>query len=507
MNQQLLRLVVLNDRVVWELFKCDLEGNRQPLDGSDQYGVPLEREELARNVKTIALLAELQQLVADMRRSAKWDGNVIDGVAYRVVEALGEHLYRFLFRGELPQKLNHALAATIDGMLRIELEFQGEAEEKYAGWPWEYLRSPREQGVKGSGQFLALCAQLVLNRRLSIKGEAAGLKTGRPLVLLVVAGPPGRALGEFGVVQADKVVRTLQDLRDAKVIDLIELVEPEFAFDPNWKPTACWEAFKEAVALRRPDVIHFIGHGRRVYEENERSEHSELVFVGVGCQPDPRRDTDFVQAVGKDSNLKLVFLQACESGVRGPHASATSVGQLLAHHGIPAVVAMQAKIENIVANDFAEAFYKALREHKPVDLAVREGREAIQNVSEALKLAFGVPVLYLRSYEALISPTPSVKAGAGAASAQASATVPLRPFETCPRCGSSDITQACADCGLRVVCAKDGCGTPLIRDPNAPRAHPMKRFCKTCGTENPQPTWAVPTAAGSDSVEPGRPRV
>jgi hypothetical protein len=486
MNQQLLRLVVLNDRVIWEVCKCELEGNRQPLDGSDQSGVSLDREELT--IKTITLLADLQQLVADMRRSAKWDAKVIDSVAHRVVEMLGEHLYRFLFRGELPQKLNTALNATVDGMLRIELEFQGDAEERYACWPWEYLRSPREQGVKGSGQFLALCAQLVLNRHLSIKGEAAGMKTGRPpLVLLVVAGPPKHALGDFGIVQADKVVLTLRELHAAKVIDLIELVEPEFELSPDWRPTASWEAFKAAVASKKPDVIHFIGHGRRVYDENERSEHSELIFVGPGCNPQPQRDTEFVQAVAKISNLKLVVLQACETGVRGPYASATSVGQLLAHHGIPAVVAMQTKVENIVANDFAEAFYKALREHKPIDVAVREGREAIQNVPDPLKLAFGVPVLYLRSYEAMTSPTPTAKSTEGMPTSQAQLNVPSRPFETCPRCSSSYIARVCEDCQLRVVCA---CGTPLVCDSTAERSSPMRPFCSSCGRKIVQQEWS-----------------
>jgi len=509
MNQLLLKLTILKDRLRWEIFKCGDENSQTKIDYSDEKGIPLDRDELRD--QTIALLTDLQQLVADLRRSAKWDIGVTDAVAGRVVEALGEHLYRFLFRGELLQKLNNSIRDTTKGVLRIELEFQGDALKDYGSWPWEYLRSPMEQGVEGSGEFLALRTQLVLNRRLFLPGQAE-LKTTRPIVLLVVAGPPGKGLSdEFGVVQAEKVVTTLRELDTAGVIDLVDLVEPKFESSDQWKPTASWEAFKAAVRdeTRQPDAIHFIGHGQRVYDGNERKGHSELIFVGPGCTPDPRRDTEFVQAVGK--GRKLVFLQACESGVPGPYASATSVGQLLAHHGIPAVVAMQTKIENIVANEFAAAFYTALSQHKPVDWAVREGREAIQAVSGTLKLAFGVPVLYLRSYEALISPVAADKVARTAAAAVTAANVPQpgsrppmpkpAPFAACPRCGSTRVLHACAKCGLHFVCKNEACGEALERDPDAPSSNPMLRFCKACNAENPQRPWNEPVVGEGDRLQ------
>ena len=110
-------------------------------------------------------------------------------------------------------------------------------------------------------------------------------------------------------------------------------------------------------------------------------------------------------ACGSDA-LKLVFLQACESALADPHTPISAVAHDCADKGVPAVVAMQAKIENRAANEFACKFYETLAEEKPVDYAVKEGREAL---SELLKrreqsLAFGVPVLYLRSYGNLIGP-------------------------------------------------------------------------------------------------------
>ena len=505
-KQRLLHITVLVDRVVWELSKCEVEGSRTPLTRSTQAGIALDSDpqELDARVKTITLLADLQQLVADMRRSASWDANVIDGIAYRVVESLGEQLYRFLFPEGLANVLNTSIRDTVDGMLRIELEFQGEALERYGRWPWEYLRSPMEHDVAGSGRFLALCAQLMFNRRLLIDGESAAIRAERPRVLLIVGGPPGKPLGEFGIVAADKVVTSLDALHKNRVIELIKLVEPEFEMSADWQPTASWAAFEAAIKEHKPDVIHFIGHGLRVHDPQKRSEYSKLMFVGPGCRADARRDSEFVSAVANNKNLKLVFLQACESGVPGPHASATSVGQLLAHHGIPAVVAMQAKVENMVANDFAEAFYKALSEHKPIDFAVRQGREAIKNEDDALKLAFGVPVLYLRSYEALIQRPIELKDDTVSRT-----NVPrlTPPPTSCPRCGSAAVGKACARCGLRMNCRNEACNAPLKiwEDPVERRLNGMMLFCSGCGTKNEQEPWAA--APGMDSLAPPRPPV
>jgi len=500
MSHQILHLFISENQVTWERFTCELDGtNRIKVDGSPKKGFTLGEDALVK--RTIALLSDLQQLLGDWRRSGDWDQDRVQLVTERVIETLGEQLYEFLFVQGIHEALHTALGETQGEMLRIVLEIQGDSLAKYGAWPWEYLRCPPRPGVAGSGMFLALQTQLVLNRRLFLEKQQAPvvLKSSKPVVLLVVAGPPGRSLGEFGNVQATTVVTTLRNLRDAGVIELLELVEPEYEESPDYKPTASWAAFKKLAQGGKPDVIHFIGHGRI----NRDAERSELVFVGDGCTADPRTDVEFVQAVS--SNTKLVFLQACESALPGPRGSASSVGQMLANKNIPAVVAMQGKIENIVANTFATGFYAALSDHKPVDWAVRKGREAIESGSPTLRLAFGVPVVYLHSYDALFEPRKSAPADATARTVSALETMrsaaPLQPFEACPRCDEKDIVSFCADCGLRVICTR--CGRPLARDAKAPKDTPMKRFCKNCGQDNPQQIWK---RDAGQSIGPGRKR-
>src|SRR5207253_130966 len=78
----------------------------------------------------------------------------------------------------------------------------------------------------------------------------------------------------------------------------------------------------------------------------------------------------------------------------------------LAANNIPAIVAMQYKIENALGNDFASKFYQALIAYRTIEAAVQEGRaQILENIRGwSVSRAFGVPVLYLRGSGALFAP-------------------------------------------------------------------------------------------------------
>jgi hypothetical protein len=154
------------------------------------------------------------------------------------------------------------------------------------------------------------------------------------------------------------------------------------------------------------------------------------------------------------------------------------VGRLLAARNIPAVVAMQAKVKNIVANTFATAFYKSLGEQKPIDRAVRAGREAIREGPDRVKLAFGVPVLYLlRGHGPLIPTLAEAKRSKepGPESTSQSAAPSLN-VEMCPTCkytltARERTLAVCPECGLRLRCKK--CKHPYDRPDR-------QNFCGNC---------------------------
>jgi hypothetical protein len=82
---------------------------------------------------------------------------------------------------------------------------------------------------------------------------------------------------------------------------------------------------------------------------------------------------------------------------------------LVYEHDIPAVVAMQYEITNEQALIFARSFYQQLARGRPIDEAVREGREALGQQEVGRHKAWGdrsfaTPVTYLCSEKAIVEP-------------------------------------------------------------------------------------------------------
>jgi hypothetical protein len=352
---------------------------------------------------SIELLFGLLQLLVDVTPRADDQVLRVDRMLYQLAINLGREMYEVLFENTiLEQRLRGALFDIRNGqleLLRIELEFAGIRNQELASWPWEYLYMPEDPRRPGGGIFLAMSSQLVLNRSLSFDPPLR-FSTPKPTMLLVISRP--RGLGEV----LSEVQETINQLKAAELIDLQELIEPEPGdlLDPNYRPTASWEKFEQMVKDHSPHIIHFIGHGRLSHDHTKRRDTGELAFVGDDGTEQWVNESRFADAV-VNRNLSLVFLQACESALSDPRANISGVAKLLAQQNIPAVIAMQAKLKNKVANIFAAKFYDMLSQRAPIDLAVKAGREAIGkmgDLSDSQKLAFGIPVVYLNTYDGLI---------------------------------------------------------------------------------------------------------
>jgi hypothetical protein len=193
-------------------------------------------------------------------------------------------------------------------------------------------------------------------------------------------------------------------------------------------------------------------------------------------------------------DLRLVFLQACESALADPRANISGVAMQLAHQNIPAVIAMQAKVQNGVANAFAAKVYSMLSRRLPIDLAVKAGREEIGNIqglSESQKLAFGVPVVYLSNYGGLFD------------RARDAVDPELLPPK-CPCC-LHPLNEAvrrdsiCSRCQVTLRCKE--CERPLS-DPD-----PLGCYCTKCGGRvPPRVSGPAPEAAWSSIAPPAEPR-
>jgi len=136
------------------------------------------------------------------------------------------------------------------------------------------------------------------------------------------------------------------------------------------------------------DGLHVIAHGKF-----DRVKQQGLLYLeNADGQVD--RIEDARLKTWNNGNLKLVYLQACESGARADVKEASMVG-VAAHlvaAGIPAVVAMQQPVEMNDARLMSRAFYQSLVKDGAVDVAVNAGRQAVQSAAGD---RWSVPALYM----------------------------------------------------------------------------------------------------------------
>lgn len=484
---KILKLVVRDD-ISWSVTICDRDGRIQ----SRIEGDPVDLQPIGSRTLRRRTIDFLVKLLIESRDAADTD----EARVGELLGLLGEQMYEMLFMGPLRARLNQDLQALVNGdldLLRIELEFgrAGEAATWLAALPWEYLRCPHD--AFGGGQFLAMLAnRLVLSRVLTLTGEARALEVKQPWTVLVVHASPSSP--ETPPVSSERV-RELISIHEQKHRVKVEpkLIRPSAGPYLDSNPSRMtFSRFGDLVEQTQPHIIHFVGHGRL------EDVGGQLAFEDKDGRPQWVDGGEFASTAARSSKLKLVFLQACESALPYPHLAVSGVAQQIADRTIPAVVAMQYRVEPEIVNTFAEGFYEALVRGEPVDLAVKEGRERMREASAAAqRLGFGLPVLYLNSYLGMLPP--QSPAAILPSSLEQRAIDKGTPGVRCARCRYElkPADNYCGRCQARLSCPE--CGQRL-RDTLAPG-------CSNCGAPINQPPYSAPRRSVFGAGKGGRPSV
>ena len=174
---------------------------------------------------------------------------------------------------------------------------------------------------------------------------------------------------------------------DAELLNLLKEIGAKVVSGP-----VTFEAIK--LESQSADGLHIVAHGKFI-----RKEQKGFLYVENEAGELDRVDDERLGTL-RNGNLKLVYLQACESGARassGPkdpnEASMVGVAARLMAAGIPAVVAMQQPVEMGDARLMTRAFYQSLVKDGAVDVAVNAGRQAVQSLAGD---RWSVPALYMR---------------------------------------------------------------------------------------------------------------
>jgi hypothetical protein len=419
------------------------------------------------NYESIDLVVELLELITCLYRdrergsrvassppdSDRVSCNTLRDHSDKLVRHLGAQLYRVLFKGELHAQLTGLLNDNTVALVRIHLAFLDDASRgpypKIQRWPWEFVRVPDDEKFSFKGDFLALRTEFSLARRLTL-GDAGDMRIQGSVRVLFVVSSPETLDPIDGQVVGEKIKSAFGE--DA-VVSLIQRRRPQDP-DPEWKSLVTYRAFCEATKRDTFNIVHLVAHGVRTVRGGE------IAFCDENGHPQwisgERLASDLAGGARK-AVLKLVFLQVCESAaLPDPFVGVSSVAQVLAEKNIPAVIGMQAKIEQGAAAEFAESFYAGLANLDSVDVAVREGRAAIAGDLKG-DYAFGLPVIYLQSYQGLFArkdiPMPRDETSAQSASRGPPVTEVVTPaLRSCPNCGCSGVKMRCRTCGLWLAC-------------------------------------------------------
>jgi hypothetical protein len=288
--------------------------------------------------------------------------------AARELREYGAVLFETLFPGAVRRLWDEARAAA-KGALEVVFT---PGLDWIADKPWELAWDPSRR------RFLADDAVLVRGVFGAPPSTAPPPRRGPLHVLVALAGPcdaaPVATRQEAAAIRA-----ALAPLVKAGLLRLEVLASTSPA------------GLHRRLSAGRVDVLHFVGHGD--FDEKEKA--GSLFLVDARGRS-LAVDTDRVLRLLTGRSLKLVVLNACETGRGGRADFLRGVAPALAAGGIPAILANQYKVLDASATAFARHLYWALARGHSLGAAAREARVAVSYAKGAEPMDWAVPVLYAR---------------------------------------------------------------------------------------------------------------
>ena len=243
--------------------------------------------------------------------------------------------------------------------------------------PWEFLFDAREDDY--------VCLGTPLIRYPQVLAPVQALQVTTPLRILGMVAHPG---DQETLATADERRRLHQALGGLERAGQITL---------SWVAGPTWRDLRNAMRGGPWQVFHFIGHGGfdPATQEGALSladDDGRTYQLGAG---------DLAMLLRGHHSLRLVVLNACDTGRASALDPFSSVAGALIRRGVPAAVAMQQEITDLAALEFSRTFYEALADQAPVDVGVMQARQAIRLALPG-SLEWGTPVLYMRSPDGVL---------------------------------------------------------------------------------------------------------
>ncbi|HEU0087135.1 MAG TPA: CHAT domain-containing protein [Pseudonocardiaceae bacterium] len=323
--------------------------------------------------------AELDHQLAVVRDKVLASSAVLRGAPTadeRPVRELGQQLFEALVAGDVRSLYvaSRQRAREQGSVLRLVLRVRP---PELARLPWEFLFDPGQQ------DYLGLSMPLV--RYPEVLAPRQPLQVALPLRILGMVARPG----DQHALEVDEEQRRLHTARaDLERDGLVEL---------SWVGGQTYNALEDALDQGSWHVFHFVGHGGY----NRDTEEGTLALADHAGRTRWVGADDVSRLLAEHHTLRLVVLNACDTGRGSALDAFSSTAGALVRRWIPAVVAMQFEISDPAAIVFAQTFYQSVAKRRPVDDSVMRARRALR-LDNNDTLEWGTPVLYLRAPEGRI---------------------------------------------------------------------------------------------------------
>jgi hypothetical protein len=287
------------------------------------------------------------------------------------LRALGRDLFESLLPGDVRRLYDVARSLQPDGVLDVVLTSML---DWVADKPWELAFDPSRR------EFLATSSvNLVRNVFTAVPADALPRRRGRLRILVVSSRPSG--VPPVSVKEETAALRAaFRGLVRAGLVRVEAL------------PRATPARLQRRLAEGGVDVLHFAGHGEYDAARREGSllledERGRACLVGF----------DALRQILCRRGLRLLFLNACESGRGGRVEWNRGLAPALVAAGVPAVVANQYAVLDGAATSFAREFYALLARGHAIGDAAREARVAVGRETSTEAIEWAVPVLFARA--------------------------------------------------------------------------------------------------------------
>jgi hypothetical protein len=298
----------------------------------------------------------------DDRSLALDDERVREAVTLRVAECkpeagdavrMGRYLFDALIGSQAWASITESTKAGKDTLVELALTWRAD-EADLGNLRWEMMHDG-EEFLAVSKEYVVAITRIVL--------DAETLAAPEPLAA------PARVLFVVGDDLDSRAIRA-----GAEIVGVLRRIEAQRgAVLPFVLERASPQALQHQISRVRPDIVHFVSHGRveqghGVLQMCSDEDESTTELVGAA------RLLEALNDGGRQTLPRLAVVTACESAGGGDHTA--SLAAELVKGGIPVVVGMTGKISDPVCRLFSSRFSAALTEGEPLVRALTVGRRA-----------------------------------------------------------------------------------------------------------------------------------